>query len=48
METALHIVIGTMSVCILVGIPCIIWLIKDNKRREQQEQETARPTAVAQ
>jgi len=41
MEMALYIIIGTMSLCILVGIPGIIWGIHDNKRRERQEQEEA-------
>ena len=48
METALYIIIGTMSLFTLIGIPGIIWGIRDNKRRERQEQEGASTTAVPQ
>jgi hypothetical protein len=44
METALYIIIGTMSLLTLIGIPGIIWGIRDNKRRERQEQEGASTT----
>ena len=48
METALYIIIGTMGLFTLIGIPGIIWGIYDNKRRERQEQEGASTTAVPQ
>jgi hypothetical protein len=41
METAIYIVIGTMSIFTIIGIPAIIWGIYDNKRRERQEQENS-------
>jgi hypothetical protein len=46
METAIYIVIWTMSILSALGIPCIIYLVWDNKRREQQDK--APPTAMAQ
>nr|AGS52572.1 hypothetical protein [uncultured bacterium contig00023] len=48
METAIYIVIGTMSFLSILGIPCIIYGIYDNKRREREEQAATHPTAVAQ
>lgn len=38
METALYIIIGTMALFIIIGIPGLIWGIYDNKRREKQQE----------
>jgi hypothetical protein len=41
METAIYIVIGNMGFFTLIGIPGIIWLVHDNKRREQESEGAA-------
>jgi hypothetical protein len=48
MEFVAYVSIGVFCFAVIVGIPGIIWLIKDNKRREQQEQEAASRSAVTQ
>jgi hypothetical protein len=48
MEFAAYVAIGVGCLSILVGIPGIIWGLYDNKRREQQEQETASHSALTQ
>jgi hypothetical protein len=40
MEIALYIIIGTMSTLSLISIPIIIYLLYDNKRREQEKGAT--------
>jgi len=36
MEFVVYVSIGVACVSIIVGIPAIIWLIKDNKRKSRE------------
>jgi len=48
MEFVVYVSIGVTSLAIIIGIPAIIWGIRDNKRREREEQEEANRLAVTQ
>jgi len=41
MEFAAYVAIVVGSLSMLISIPCIIWGIHDNKRREREEAEAA-------
>jgi len=48
MEFVVYVSIGVTTIAFLVGIPAIIWGIRDNKRREREEQGEASQLAVTQ
>jgi hypothetical protein len=48
MEFVVYVSIGVFCLSAIVGIPGIIWGIRENKRREQQEQEEASQPAITQ